>query len=117
METSVSFERTFLSGSLPTQLGLLAKTTSSVILGYSSLTGQLPTQLFNLGAGRMRTDFSIRSVVGITGSLPTEIGKWTLFSEELAISFCSIGHRLPTELFSLSRMTSNLVLGANDFEG
>ena len=72
------------------------------------LSAQQIARIIELRDGGMLNEVDIRETPDITGSLPTQIGHWTAMSDLLLLYDTSIGHRLPTELGSLSNMRGQL---------
>eukprot|EP00299_Pterocystis_sp_00344_P020301 c9959_g1_i1.p1 GENE.c9959_g1_i1~~c9959_g1_i1.p1 ORF type:complete len:728 (-),score=104.37 c9959_g1_i1:72-2255(-) len=69
--------------------------------GSASLTGTIPTQV---GLLSLLTDFNIKSNNGVTGVLPSELGKLTLLTN-LELQETSIHGQMPSELGHLTRLT------------
>ena len=68
--TTLRFNQTSLLGTLPTQLGLLARVNGSFDLSYERITGTLPTQLGQLVL--FEGDLSLIDNY-LTGALPTQV--------------------------------------------
>ena len=104
-----------LSGSLPTQLAVLASledlSLAARYTGYNSLSGSLPTQLGVLTA----LEGLFLAANELSGSLPTQLGTLTLLVN-LHLEENNLHSSLPTQLGALTYL-EDMYLAANHLSG
>ena len=99
--SSINLFNQGLTGTLPTELGLLSKITRHIRVSSNSISGTLPTQLGLLTQLSSQLAVSVNS---ISGTLPTQLGLMTKLSSQLAVSHNSISGTLPTQLGLLTKL-------------
>ena len=105
-----AFNLNSLSGSMPTELGMLTSLYTGYTFCNNSLNGTLPTQL-----GKMSL---IRSGIGalsnyLTGPLPTELGKLSALELEFNFNTNSINGSFPTQIGALSNFDLRFFMHSN----
>lgn len=125
----------FMTGTIPTELGLLGEKLTGLHLFEAGLTGSIPTELGHLrvlsdwGLSQNRLTGQIPTELGLltnslvlnlwqnqlTGPLPSEIGEMTLV-RAMSVRANNLIGTIPTDMGRLSSLT-NLGLGDNDFTG
>jgi Leucine-rich repeat (LRR) protein len=106
----LALSKNTLSGTIPTEFGLLAEL-SHLFLGINDLNGTIPTELGLL------TELSVLVLVfnKLTGSIPTELGLLTELSK-LALFVNTLSGSIPTELGLLTELLE-LYLYQNTLSG
>ena len=114
---SLSLGYAGLTGTLPTEIGLLDGVVNFMMLSGNSLSGTLPTQiglLSNLGScvepcGR----FLWLDANQISGTLPSQLGLLTNLAGTLDVSGNRLSGTVPTELAALEKLQGRLHLHGN----
>lgn len=95
---------------LPTALPTDTTSLIAVNAGYS---GTMPTQLGDLtNLDKIELTFN-----NLNGSLPTEIGRWTLLEGPFGFQANALTSSIPTEVGLLTGLTENLLLHSNALTG
>ncbi len=107
------FSYTDMSGTLPSEMGLLSNLVYFYTRSVSSLTGFIPTEFGNLESIRR---FDVRQT-GVTGTLPTELGLLkNLFLFDITFTFMT--GTIPTEFGNLENLVYMfLSINNNDMVG
>jgi len=101
-----------LSGTVPTQIGLLSKLSNQLFLNDNSISGTLPTQI-----GQMSLAFQLYLYSNsISGTLPSQLGQLTQLSGPLYLSSNALSGAIPTQLGGLEAL-SGLTTYGNKFSG
>ena len=103
-----------LSGTLPTQLGLLSRLSFRLDLAHNSLSGTLPTQLGLLS--QLSHGVSLQGNF-LSGTLPTELGLLNQLIYSLEMYDNSLSGTLPSQLGLLSRLSNHIDLSSNPLSG
>ena len=109
--TRIELGRNDLSGTIPSELGNLAKLETLNLAGNRSLNGEIPPELGHLAHLRsLRLNHN-----DLHGAIPAELGR-LLNLETLFLSYNDLDGAIPDELGNLGRLR-NLNLGGNALSG
>ena len=103
-----------LTGTIPSEIGLLTAITTSLILSEGGLSGTIPSEVGLLTAITGSLDISINR---LTGSVPTELGMLTAVAGSFDINANSLSGTVPSELGLLSGITGWFHLYSNRLSG
>ena len=112
--STISLAGYSLSGTLPTQIGLLSLLSSHLILHANSISGTIPTEIGLLS--QLISGLSLGSNP-FSGTIPTEIGQLRQLSHALTLSDTSISGVIPTEIGLLSNLVADLSFASNALSG
>ena len=110
--TTVWLHKNDFTGCLPTELGNLVKAWSWFRFNSNYLSSSLPSQLGNLVKASKGFDFSVNS---FSSSLPSELGSWQQMGSYFYLARNSFTSTIPTELGRLVEMTSSFSLASSSF--
>ena len=111
-QTDVDLSLNKLTGSIPSQIGLLTKLTALTLDDNLDLKGPIPTELGLL----TKLTYIHISHNQLSGPIPTELGLLTEL-KVMNLSYNKLTASIPTELGNLSKNLATLILNNNELVG